>query len=216
MIWSSPHKIKKRIISALSKVRMTFSPNKQVLFKQIDRNMAHRHLDNAIIHSHRMLEQIKNLAKNRKIKILSVGSCNSLEIYAFKGYGYNNIIGIDLVKPEKDRKFIKIMDMHNLKFKDDSFDLIYCSGTFHCSYDPQKLAKEFMRVLKNDGMICITVPIEFEPTEVYRIDIKSLDGLYDLFSPCVKEKLWSETVPPDTEHNPHRHKIIRSIFTIKK
>ncbi|MBU6431045.1 MAG: class I SAM-dependent methyltransferase [Patescibacteria group bacterium] len=195
---------------------MIFSSNRQILFKQIDRNMERRHLDNAIIHSHRMLEQIKTFTKNRKIKILSVGSCNALEIYAFKSYGYDNIIGIDLVRPEKDRRLIKSTGMHNLKFKDDSFDLIFCSGTFHCSYNPQKLAEEFIRVVKNDGMICITVPIEFEPTEVYRVDAKSLDGLYNLFLPYVKEKLWSETVPPDTECNPHRHKIIRCIFTIKK
>lgn len=211
-----PHKIRKRIVSILSKIRIIFSPHRQILFKQIERNMAHRNLNNAVIHSHRMLEQIKNFARDRKIKILSVGSCNALEIHAFKGYGYDNIIGIDLVAPEKDKNLIKIMDMHNLKFKDDCFNLIYCSGTFHCSYDPQKLVREFVRVLKNDGIICITIPVEFEPTEVYRLDVKSLNGLYNLFSPYIKEKLWSETVPPDTEYNPHRHKIIRSIFTIKK
>ncbi len=211
-----PYKIRKKTVLILAKIRIIFSPNRKILCKQIERNLEHRHLDNAVIHSHRMLEQIRNFAKDRKNKILSIGSCNALEIHAFKGYGYDNIIGIDLVKPEKDKNLIKIMDMHNLKFKDDSFDLIYCSGTFHCSYNPQKLSKEFVRVLKNDGIVCITVPVEFEPTEVYRVDVQSLAGLYKLFSPYIKDKLWSEIVPSNTEYNPHRHKIVRSIFTIKK
>ena len=210
------YKVKKKLFLRLSKTRMIFNPNKEILYRNIERNLEHRGLDNAIIHSHRMLEQLIKIAKDKTIKILSVGTCNALEIYAFKGYGYDNIIGIDLVAQKKDTEMIKVMDMHNLKFKDNFFDLIFCSGTFQCSYDPKKLVKEFIRTVKNGGMICITVPVNFEPTEVYRLDVQSLDGLHALFSPHIKEKIWSETLPPHTEYNPHRHNIIRSIFTIVK
>lgn len=209
-------KLKNKLFLNISKAKMVFNPHKEFIFKQIERNLSHRNLDNAIIHSHRMLEQIGKIVRNRKINILSVGSCNMLEIYAFKSYGYDNVIGIDLVKPEWGGKFIRTMDMHNMKFADNSFDLIFCSGTFQCSYDPQKLVREFVRVAKDKALICITVPVGFEPTEVYKIDVKSLEGLRDFFFPHIKEILWSETVPPNTEFNPNQNTVIRSIFTIDK
>ncbi len=209
-------KIKRLLISTLAKVRVLSSTERKTLFKQIDRSLEHRNLDNAIIHSHRMLGELRRFGFPRTAKILCVGACNMIELYAFKSYGYDNIIGIDLVPPREGGHGIRIMDMHRMKFTNDSFDLIFCSGTFHCSYNPKRLATEFTRVLKEGGMIAITVPINIPSSDIYRIDAGSLDGLHAYFKPFIGNILWSETVPPKNPCNPNNNEIIRTLFTINK
>lgn len=191
------------------------SPNRDTLFKQIDRNLQHRRLDNAIIHCHRMLAVLWKAAP-RTSRVLSVGSCNLLEIYAFKGYGFDDIRGIDLVPTANDPGFIQIMDMHDLKFADSSFDILYCSGAFHCSYDPRRLAEEFIRVTADGGLVCITVPVNYATTEIYRVDAGSLEGLRGFFASYVGEVVWEEVVPGNSEQNPNRDLIARTIFRVRK
>jgi SAM-dependent methyltransferase len=198
-----------------AKMRAIRSPNRHCLYRQIDRNLEHRNLDNAIIHSHRTLQQLWKIADHGS-RVLAVGVCNLLEIYAFKGYGFDRIVGIDLVRPDNDSGFIQLMDMHDLRFSDDAFDIVYCSGAFHCSYDPKRLVREFVRVTRPGGWICITVPIDFARSDVYRVDVRSLDGLRDLFEPFVEKVWWSETVAAGSEFNPNNNTIIRAIFQITK
>jgi len=198
-----------------ARLRVKRSPNREVLFKQIDRNLQHRNLDNAIIHSHRMLAVLWKIAP-RTNRVLSVGSCNLLEIYAFKGYGFDDIRGVDLLPAQNDPGFIQVMDMHDLKFAENSFDILYCSGAFHCSYDPRRLAQEFVRVLADRGLVCITVPVNYVTTDVYRVDPGSLEGLRGFFAPHAGEVVWEEVVPGNSEHNPNRDSIARTIFRVHK
>ncbi len=209
------NQLKNEFARLTARLRAKRLPNREALFKQIDRNLQHRGLDNAIIHSHRMLAVLWTIAP-RTNRVLSVGSCNLLEIYAFKGYGFDDIRGIDLVPTASDPGFIQIMDMHDLKFADSSFDILYCSGAFHCSYDPRRLAKEFIRVTAAGGLICITVPVNYNTTEIYRVDAGSLEGLREFFAPHVGEVIWEEVVPGNNEHNPNRDTIARTIIRVHK
>lgn len=203
-------------VRMLAKLRMMRSPDRKLLYRQIDRNLAHRGLDNAIIHSHRVLEKLWRVA-GRDSRVLAVGACNLLEIHAFKSYGIDDVIGIDLVAPEKnDGGVIKIMDMHDLRFEDDTFDILYCSGAFHCSHDVHRLVREFVRVTKSGGYICIAVPVDFTPNDVYRYDVGSLENLKALFAPHVRDVVWSESVPANSEFNPNNNTTIRCIYRIVK
>jgi len=204
----------KTIAKLFFKLRFFNSHKKGFLYKQIDRTFEHLGLDNAIIHSKRMVSQIQKSLAERNINILAVGCCNMIEIDVFKAHGYKNVSGIDLVSFNE--KYIKIMDMHQMGFVDNSFDLIYCSGAFHCTYDPQGLVREFVRVVKNHGYICITVVINFPLSEVYRYDSGSLEGVHGLFGNYIDKIIWSETVAPRTEFNPNACTLIRTIFSIKK
>jgi SAM-dependent methyltransferase len=208
-------RLRKGIRGTVAKARMIRSPHRDVLYRQIDRNLDHRNLDNAIVHSHRTLQQLWKIA-DRRSRVLAVGACNLLEIYTFKGYGFDNIVGVDLVRPDNDPGYIRIMDMHDLRFPDDAFDIVYCSGAFHCSYDAKRLVREFVRVTRTGGWVCITVPIDFPRNDVYRVDVGSLHGLRELFEPFLGEVQWSETVPPGSEFNPNNNTIVRAIFQIKK
>jgi SAM-dependent methyltransferase len=209
------NRLKKGWQRGFARLRVSGSPNRDALVQQIDRNLQHRGLDNAIIHSHRILSTLWKIAP-RTSRILSVGSCNLLEIYAFKGYGFDTIQGIDLVAADNDPGFVQVMDMHDLKFPDNSFDILYCSGAFHCSYDPKRLAGEFVRVTSNGGLVCITVPVNFATTDIYRVDAGSLEGLRKFFVPHVGEVIWEEVVPGNSEHNPNRDAIARTIFRVAK
>lgn len=206
---------KESLLRARAKFHMRGSAASKALRQQIDRNLQHRGLDNAIIHSHRMLAMLWKIAP-RTSRVLSVGSCNLLEIYAFKGYGFDNIRGIDLVPADRDPGFVQVMDMHEMRFPDNSFDILYCSGAFHCSYDPDRLAGEFVRVTADGGLVCITVPVNYSTTDIYRVDAGSLEGLRRFFEPHVGEVLWEEIVPGSSEYNPNRDPIARTIFRIRK
>jgi SAM-dependent methyltransferase len=56
------------------------------------------------------------------------------------------------------------MDMSKLAFNDDVFDIVYCISTFeHIPYDTfMKCIQEAYRVLKNDGVLVITLDEQYD------------------------------------------------------
>jgi hypothetical protein len=61
----------------------------------------------------------------------------------------------DLYMPEADDK----ADLHNLPYRDGSFDFILCSHVLEHVDDPVKATSEMRRVLKPDGVAVIMAPI---------------------------------------------------------
>jgi SAM-dependent methyltransferase len=56
------------------------------------------------------------------------------------------------------------MDIANIQFPDQSFDVVYCSHVLEHVPDDRKAMREFYRVLKNDGWAILLVPITAEKT----------------------------------------------------
>ena len=56
------------------------------------------------------------------------------------------------------------MDITNIEYPDQSFDVIYCSHVLEHVLDDRKAMSEFCRVLKNDGWAILLVPIGAERT----------------------------------------------------
>lgn len=67
----------------------------------------------------------------------------------------NNYLTADLYNPNT---MIK-MDITGIQFKDETFDVIYCSHVLEHVDDDRKAMREFYRVLKNDGWAILLVPI---------------------------------------------------------
>jgi SAM-dependent methyltransferase len=56
------------------------------------------------------------------------------------------------------------MDITDIQYPDQTFDVIYCSHALEHVVDDRKAMREFFRVLKNDGWAILLVPITSEKT----------------------------------------------------
>ncbi|MHA1949704.1 MAG: class I SAM-dependent methyltransferase [Candidatus Thorarchaeota archaeon] len=99
-------------------------------------------------------------------RILSIGCHSGNEIAEMKKCGIGKKIwGIDInplrvetAKKEHPSFKVFVGDMHNLKFKNNFFDVVYSSHSFEHSLHPDKALSEFKRVVKDDGTILIIIP----------------------------------------------------------
>lgn len=202
--------VKSGIPALLARAAFIRHPRRRELARQIDRHLQHLALDNAIVHAHRTIPQIIRGGAARNAAVLAVGCCNMIEIYAFKSYGYEEVTGIDVVS--QNPAHIKLMDMHNMSFKNAKFDVVYCSGALQCSYDPGKVVAELVRVLKPGGLLAVVVPVGFTTDDVYPLDVGSLEGLLQLFRRWSPTLIWAESVQGATSENPHRFPVVRAVM----
>ncbi|MBU0912336.1 MAG: methyltransferase domain-containing protein [Gammaproteobacteria bacterium] len=72
----------------------------------------------------------------------------------------DNYLTADLFDP---RAMIK-MDISNIQYPDNSFDIIYCSHVLEHVLDDRKAMREFYRTLNTDGWAILNVPISGEKT----------------------------------------------------
>ena len=91
---------------------------------------------------------INNLSRK---KILIVGPRNVQELYMAWLYGFEwkEITAIDLYSTHPK---IKVMDMHNMTFKDESFDCVVMANTLAYADNTEKVIREVSRVLKPKGV----------------------------------------------------------------
>lgn len=78
----------------------------------------------------------------------------------FKHLLGKNYLTADLMNP---RAMIK-MDITDIRYPDESFDVIYCSHVLEHVPDDRGAMREFHRVLKKDGWAVLLVPITAETT----------------------------------------------------
>ena len=126
-------------------------------------------LDYFLTHKNRYkndLEIIEHYHKNKKEKILEIGSFPFHLTYCLKKLNYS-ITGL-AINPDRAKSFI---DRHNLivkkcdiekekmPFDDNSFNFIIFSEVFeHLRIDPISSLKEINRILKPDGIMILATP----------------------------------------------------------
>lgn len=108
--------------------------------------------------------------KNIDFNLLDVGcgTARHLELALKLGFKKENLIGLDFSKEQleitKEKGFkIKLSNMEDLDFKDESFDLIICIASYHHILEKKnqiKALKEIQRVLKKNGklLLCNWMP----------------------------------------------------------
>lgn len=100
------------------------------------------------------ISAIETLDKSSKILVIGPRNENDLlSLYAC-GFSWKNIYGVDLIT-YSDR--ILLGDMHELPFNDNFFDAVLCGWTLSYSANPEKAAREMIRVSKDNGIIGIGV-----------------------------------------------------------
>jgi len=99
-------------------------------------------------------DELKYINIKKNSKCLCIASRYGEEVEALKNLGFD-AVGIDLVECKP--LTIK-MDMHNLKFNNNTFDFVYTNAIDH-SYYIDKVIKEMIRVLKNNGILMIKIEL---------------------------------------------------------
>lgn len=126
----------------------------------------------------------------------------------------------DLIKIAKKRypriKF-KIGDAEKIPFKDDYFDVILLSDVLEHVNDEEKAINEVYRVLKNNGVIIITVPhkglFRFMDVDNYSWCVRNkFPNLYKIFNKIRKKDI---NVKPGYEKR-HKHYSIEDIKELFK
>ena len=148
-----------------------------------------------------------------KARVLCIGCRNTYELEYFRKSGFRNVMGIDLYSENSD---ILVMDMHEMTFSDNCFDIIYSSHSLEHAYNPHKVAKEIIRIAKSEAIVAIEVPVKYETRGADRLDFENLDSLHALFSSSIHRVLWSEELPPCHARNEMELSIIRTIFSVNK
>ncbi len=106
----------------------------------------------------------KQHAFNKNMRILDAGCGSGLVGIELKKEGYINLKGIDFSQsmldtiPDKIYNSIELIDLNDpLYFEDNYFDAIMCVGTFTYGHVKVHALNEFIRITKNNGLICFTV-----------------------------------------------------------
>ena len=138
-------------------------------------------------------------------KILIIGPRTENDIFILRGLGYMNLYGLDLISYSP---LVKLGDMHNIPFCENTFDAVLCGWTISYSSNPLLAATEMIRVLKNGGLIAIGLEhVVFENQisklrEEYLVDlddphsrINTCKDIRDLFHSAELEVYFSHDAP---------------------
>jgi SAM-dependent methyltransferase len=142
--------------------------------------------------------------------VLCVGCRNDDEIRYFRRRGASRVVGIDLYDAGPD---IVTMDMHDLRFPDGSFNVVYSRHSFEHAYDKRKAGGEFIRVLEPGGVVVIEVPGKVKGGGDCNL-FNGVDDVLEAFEPHVGEHLWNEY--SRKEDNTDKMDIIRVMFRVRK
>jgi SAM-dependent methyltransferase len=145
--------------------------------------------------------------------VLCVGCRNALELDRFRARGFEDVVGIDVFSKRAD---IRAMDMHEMSFADDSFDVVYASHSLEHSYDVQRVAREMGRVARDGAVVGIEVPVRVQASAADRIVFSGLGELREVFQTQIGEELLAEEQLPHTPTNEQGTEIARLVFRLKK
>lgn len=84
--------------------------------------------------------------------ILVVGPRSEDDLLHLRAYGFRNVRGLDLISYSP---HIDLGDMHALPYPDSAFDAVLYGWVLVYSDDPQRAAKEAIRVVKDGGIVGI-------------------------------------------------------------
>jgi len=123
-------------------------------------------------------QRVPFLEKIKNSKILEIGASKSYKKYLDDS---NFVIKIDIVKSEGVEKG----DVRSLKFEDNFFDVVICFNVLEHVYEVDLAIKEMYRVLKNKGLLLVSVPFLYplhdKPNDYWRFTEFSLKRLFKDF-----------------------------------
>jgi SAM-dependent methyltransferase len=153
-------------------------------------------------------------------KILSIGCRYETDLLYLAAYGFDpkNIRGLDLFSYSP---WVDLGNMHNMPYADDSWDAALLGWVISYSTEPERAAKEVLRVVRPGGLVAIAVTYYPEPAlEQFIKDglrfgtenrIQTVEGMLALFGDHVERVYFRHDVS-----DPTRQGSCLVIFSIKK
>lgn len=179
--------------------------------------------DLAVVRSNALIKPLSvNERLNSNSKILSIGPRTEGELFNLVGNGFKkeNIVGLDLISYSP---WVKLGDMHQLEFDDNSFDAVILGWVIAYSNDPFKAASEVVRVTKNRGLIAVGVEMGYRNKEEVKETLGYLPGAEKRITSTIQiEEFFGKQIENiyyrhDSEPAPNRKKgDICLIFSVKK
>jgi SAM-dependent methyltransferase len=145
--------------------------------------------------------------------VLCVGCRNALELDRFRAHGFEDVVGIDVFSQRAD---ILVMDMHEMTFSDDSFDVVYASHSLEHSYDVARVVREIGRVARDGAVIGVEVPVRTQQSAADRVVFSGLDEVRGVFGTRIGEEVLAEEQPPHTPTNEQGTDVARLVFRLRK
>lgn len=164
-------------------------------------------------------------------EILCVGCRNGYEIVALNNHGFTKVRGIDLYS---NNKKVQIMDMHELEFDNDTFDVVFACHSLEHGNNPQKYLSEIVRVLKDKSILVLEVPILFKnnkkdengnivfdlaprfPGDVDHIDFESCEVFTDQVEVFCKTDILNKDIRITKRQKPKAQGIMKLVLKINK
>jgi len=110
------------------------------------------------------VQVFKKYAKNKDIKIYDAGCGTGLVGAELKKFGYKYFDGADLSQKLLDlvpkglyQNLSKVDLNKNIEINNNTYDAIMCVGTFTFAHVKPHALDEFIRIVKNKGLICFTI-----------------------------------------------------------
>lgn len=149
-------------------------------------------------------------------RVLVIGPRNEMELLLFRLYGFksNNISAIDLFSYTP---LIDVMDMHDIKFPDDTFDITYSAYTLRYSDRVDVACREITRCTKDGGLVAVsfvteakapTGPVDRSQEREAIIGSRLTGGVEELlalFGKNVGDVLWREEYIAENPIAAERH-----------
>jgi SAM-dependent methyltransferase len=116
----------------------------------------------------RRTERLMNVLRSiheldvKRARVLNIGPRNEMELLLLRLYGFraDRITAVDLFSYSP---LIQVMDMHELAFPDDAFDVTYCAYTLRYSDRPERACREIVRCTREGGFVAASFVTEANP-----------------------------------------------------
>ena len=151
--------------------------HREYLHLQLRRALSKKGVDTSKRSIH-LIDRLREKADISNSKVLCIGCRSVDEINYFKSVGAKEVLGIDLFSETEE---IMLMDMHDMTFEDNSFDVIFSCHSLEHARDYKEVVAEFVRVAKNGSIFVIEVPVNYETRGADLWDFKSVDNLKEIF-----------------------------------